>query len=163
MPGSQGGIEYSIAHVAAEGGHTNYLSKNILKDDGKCWCPRLNAALSSIEDAIIVDMGGEHSVTALEIKNSYCAGRTTKRANIHGSLNVDGPWTLLLELSWEDPANAQLTTELHTIAETTMRFIRLEILESAGTYNPPNPAWEYLRALTGKKSVRRKNSCPPPS
>ena len=145
----------------AEGAHANFYSKNILKDDGKCWAPRWDAALISIEDAIIVDMGGEHSVIALEIKNANCASRATKRANIHGSLNVDGPWTLLLELSWEDPANAQLTTELHTIAETTMRFIRLEILETAGDWN--NPAWEYLRALTGKKSVRRKNSCPPPS
>ena len=75
--------------------------------------------------------------------------RATKRAKIHGSLGVGGPWTELLELSWDDPFGVTLTKETHTISETTIGFVKLEILE----YENYSPALSYLRPLTGNKAI----------
>ena len=75
--------------------------------------------------------------------------RATKRAKIHGSLGVGGPWTELLELSWDDPFGVTLTKETHTISETTIGFVKLEILE----YENYSPALSYLRPLTGSKAI----------
>ena len=90
-------------------------------------------------------------MTALVIENyKQGAARATKRARFHGSLEEDGPWTVILDLSWEDIATVEPAREVHTISETSMRFVKLEIVEYAGTHGP---AWAYLHVQTGSKSI----------
>ena len=144
--GSQIGIQYSIKWFAAQ--HTNHKAKEILSGytAPNVWIT--GSALTG--DAIIVDLGAEHPVTALEIQN-YKMGttRATKRAKIHGSLRDDGPWTVLLELSWTDTELSALAKEVHPIPETTMRYVKLEIVEHIGT----GPSWAYLHVQTGSKAL----------
>ena len=89
-------------------------------------------------------------MTALVIENSKRTDRATKRARFHGSLGEDGPWTLLLDFSWEDIETVDPAREVHTIPEATMRFVKLEFVEYAGTHGP---AWAYLHVKTGSKSI----------
>ena len=158
MSGVQSGIHYSIASYVSQYSNTNYHAKHILFDNGKCWVPA-NSDIPFTGDAITVDMGGDHLVNALEIKNGVrCAKRSTKHARIHGSLNENGPWTLLLDRDWGDPdpypsAHTPATMELHTVPETRVRYLKLEIVESTGELNLA--AWEYLRALTGEKEITK--------
>ena len=146
--GSQIGIQYSIQWFA-EQHPSKWYPKEIL--DGRVtgdhwWITESNF----IGDAIIVDLGGEHPVTALEIQNyKMNTARATKRARIHGSLRDDGPWTVLLELSWDDIETVEPTREVHPITETTMRYVKLEIVEFAFD----GPAWAYLHVQTGSKAI----------
>ena len=138
---------------------SNYHAKQILFNNGKCWATETNPN-GYIGDMITIDMGYVHAVTALEIKNGVgpgaCAGRSTKHARIHGSENVDGPWTVLLDKNWDpdpDPypdPHTPATMEVYTVNETRVRFLKLEIVEATGQHNVP--AWEYLRARTGEKN-----------
>ena len=90
-------------------------------------------------------------MTALVIENyKQNTIRGTKRARFHGSLGEDGPWTVLLDLSWEDIETLNPAREVHTIPETTMRFVKLEIVEFFGSQGP---AWAYLHVQTGSKSI----------
>ena len=90
-------------------------------------------------------------MTALVIENyKQNTIRGTKRARFHGSLGEDGPWTVLLDLSWEDIETLNPAREVHTIPEATMRFVKLEFVEYAGTHGP---AWAYLHVKTGSKSI----------
>ena len=137
----------------------NYHAKQILFNNGKCWATETNPN-GYTTDMITIDMGYVHAVTALEIKNGVgpgaCAGRSTKHARIHGSENMDGPWTVLLDKNWDpdpDPypdPHTPATMEVYTVNETRARFLKLEIVEATGQYNVP--AWEYLRARTGEKN-----------
>ena len=88
-------------------------------------------------------------MTGLEVQNGKYGSNTraTKRAKIHGSQDADGPWTELLDLSWE--AAADYPKETHTIPETTIGFLKLEIVE----YHFLGPVWKYLRVLTGSKAI----------
>lgn len=144
--GSQIGIQYSIQWFAAQ--HTNHKAKEILSGFSAPNVWITNGAFTG--DAIIVDLGAEHPVTALEIQN-YKMGtsRATKRARIHGSLGDDGPWTVLLELSWDDIETVEPVKEVHPIPETTMRYVKLEIVEHVFT----GPAWAFLHVQTGSKAI----------
>ena len=156
--GFQSGIEYSILNYVNQAQSANYHAKQILFNNGKCWATETNPN-GYTGDMITIDMGYVHAVTALEIKNGVgpgaCAGRSTKHARIHGSENMDGPWTVLLDKNWDpdpDPypdPHTPATMEVYTVNETRARFLKLEIVEATGQHNVP--AWEYLRARTGEK------------
>ena len=158
--GFQSGIEYSILNYGNQHPDANYHAKHILFDNGKCWATDIENPPEKIGDMITIDMGYVHAVTALEIKNGVgpgaCAGRSTKHARIHGSENLDGPWTVLLDKNWDpdpDPypdPHTPATMEVYTVNETRVRFLKLEIVEATGQYNVP--AWEYLGARTGEKN-----------
>ena len=144
--GSQVGIQYSIKWFAAQ--HTNHKAAKILSGFSAPNVWITNGAFTG--DAIIVDLGAEHPVTALEIQNyKMNTAHATKRARIHGSLGDDGPWTVLLELSWDDIETVEPTKEVHQISETTMRYVKLEIVEHVFT----GPAWAFLHVQTGSKAI----------
>ena len=147
FPGGSAGIQYSI-----------YWSddfttpENIFKDDvHQAW----NGDKQFRGDAIIVDLGAEQAVTGLEFAGHICcpisAGttyRAVKRARIHGSLANDGPWTVLVDRTWED-TELERPKETHSIPETRIRFAKLEIVDNFGT----TITWEYFRVLTGSKAI----------
>ena len=146
FPGGSAGIQYSI-EWSASGWNT---PANIFKDDTTVgW----SGDGSFRGDAIIIDLGGEQAVTGLEFRShiyvdaSGFVHREVKTARFHGSLANDGPWTLLLERSW-DATVFERPTETRPISDTGIRFVKLEIVDAYG-----GPRWEYFRILTGSKAI----------
>ena len=148
FPGGSAGIQYSI-DWSATGWNT---PENILKDSGFTW-----TATPFTGDVLIVDLGAEQRVTGLEIQGEIlvmdggCGGicRAVKRAKFHGSLANDGPWTVILDHSWEE-TNLERPKETIPIPEARVRFVKLENVETIGTHGP---GWKWLSVLTGRKAI----------